>query len=181
MKKIAVVTVFCLITGLLSGCGFHLRGNNNTEHSKEGKVLSSFTLTTTKYKNLKKSLASAAYAQDIQLNENSDIKLTINKLEKNKQRATANKSVSTDQFRLKLSVSYTIIYQGIELQPQSITRQSIFQNDADQTIGKSYEREKIYQELTDELANALLEQLQILNQNPPQCDCDETKIPAAQQ
>jgi outer membrane lipopolysaccharide assembly protein LptE/RlpB len=202
---VASLLIVSIATSLLSGCGFHLRGQANPTPSEaiaadrenqQPQRLEQFILQSGN-KKLKQAITNAASLQNIQVlgntyskvsdksndksSENTGWQLSINKVERDSIRVSSTQSVSTDQFRLKLSVNYTLSYNGNALKPQNITRQSIFQNDSDQALSKSYEKETIYNELNQQIAAALVQQLQSLSLNPPSCDCDETEPSATEQ
>lgn len=173
MKPIAFFTAL-LLAFLLTSCGFHLKGQVPSS-------LDAINVqAATSEQAMENALKQQALIAGVSLKDEALWQVTLTDSQQSSVRTSSTQANNRDQYRLKLEVSYQLYYQGTRLKDQSITRQMRFEDNSDQALSKDMEREKILSDLRQEVAQAILLQVEQLANKPPQCPCDENKANPAQ-
>ena len=174
--RICRLLLLGLFLAQLAACGFHLRGNTVDTPNR----LTALTLKgDNRYDNIAADIQQLAHQYGVATDSNDALwSLTIVDEDLQQQRISATQSVTNDEFLLKLTVHYRLEYQGQPLEPQSLSREMLFQDDQDTSASKDNEQQLIVQELRQQLAEQLWRQIQIIAANPPECN-DEAESPAA--
>ncbi|HEY9032970.1 MAG TPA: LPS assembly lipoprotein LptE [Pseudomonadales bacterium] len=160
-----------LLSLLLAGCGWQLRGHGNPG---SGDQLSSLALAGgNPYGETATALRRLASAKGITVNDTADWSITLADEQLQQWQASSSQSYSQNDYWLGLSVTVIFSHQGKPLLPHTIQRQLVFQDNSDLLNSKRMERQRIVAELHQQLADEILQQLQALAANPPDCDCTD--------
>lgn len=162
--SLAVVLLACL----LSACGFHLRGQPG-ESVSEPFALQGIN----RFDGVAAELQRLAESRGIAISTEAAWSVQLDDEKITQWQASTNPGYNRNEYWLSLSVQLHIQHQAQALRPVSLKREALFQDDSDQLNSKAAERELIIQELRQQLANDVLQQLAYLMNNPPDCHCDE--------
>lgn len=177
MKKIdtCIFNIICyvLIGISLTACGFHLRGH--APENADSKLISLNIRGINRYDDIADSVKQLAKSRDIKLAPNAEWSISLGNEELERWQASTTQSTTTSEYLLRLHVTLHIHHKDINYRPMELSRQAIFQNNADESSSKSNEQEIILAELRYQLAEDILQRLQIISNNPPDCDCDESE------
>ena len=164
------LTSTLIIISVLVSCGFHLKGDRQHLSS----ALNALAIQAQEGTGgMQKVIAQKALLNRITIDQHADWILILTKFSQQSIRVTSTQSVSRDQFRIKLILHYQIRHKNNTFITQNLTRQRLFNDDKDQPLSKQREQSTIIKELMNEMSAILIQQLETLSINPPECDCDE--------
>src|SRR5690554_580489 len=164
--------VYLLITSvLLSACGFHLRGQ-----TPQLDPIESFALTgNNRFGGIANEVELLATNQKITIDAQSPWRLQVGEERLDQWRASTSYDYSSNEYWLSMSVAITISNETTEYRPILLKREALFQDNSDQLNSKAPERTRILQELRQQLAREILQQLTYIIHHPPSCDCNEAQ------
>jgi outer membrane lipopolysaccharide assembly protein LptE/RlpB len=163
---------------MLSGCGFHLKGYKNQDAAT---ALTSLHIRgINRYDDIAANVRQLAESRDITISPDAEWAISVNDEELERWQASTTQSASTREFFLRLQVTLQIHHKDITYQPIELAAESIFQDTADATASKKNEQEIILAELRQKLAEDILQRVQVIANNPPDCECDEPEPATAQ-
>ena len=164
------IFVTVILTLLLSGCGYHLRG-----HHPDGEfVLKQLNIKgASRYDDIAANVRQLATAHNIELTNKAEWSILLGAEEMENWQASTPQSLTTIEYYIRLKVELTIQNKDITYNPIMLMEETIFQDNANVSSSKNNERDLIIGELRRKLAQDVLRRVEHIAANPPDCDCDE--------
>lgn len=156
--KLLILTMIAL---LLSGCGFHLRGQLDLPPQLQEMTVSGHD----DYSELVVALKQQLEAAGITLSEEAPITLFIVKEEDDKQRVSVSKTVYFDEYQLISRATFELRDRAATALtlPETVTSQVVYQDDASNPASKSNEENILRRELQTSLALQILRRVTAIN------------------
>ncbi len=172
------LSCYSLIVLTLSACGFQLKG-----HKPDDTQIHLTTLNIrgiNRYDDIAAYVKQLAESRDIKISPDAEWAISINDEELEQWQASTTQSASTREFFLRLHVTLLLHHNDITYQPIELIEESIFQDNADASGSKSNEQEIILRELRQKLAEDVLQRIEVIANNPPECEDNEPASATAQ-
>lgn len=179
LPKITHTVLMIVLSTIISACGFHLRGNQQTSH------LQSVALPSSTNSPLLSEIRQQAAVLGISIDEQANWSIHLKTINYDKQRISSSQSAVADNFEWTLKADFELSFkQGDKQQfygPLSAQRRSYFEDNQDQISSKENEENLLLEELRQAVALQILRQTSRIANNPPDCDCNhEDKAATAQ-
>jgi len=149
-----------LLTAILSGCGFHLRGAYQLPEVMQTTYIDAAQ----KNSNLIRALKRSLKASDITLSENrtdASAILRVGNEKKTKRIVSVDSQGRAREYTLNYSVSFSLkANDDFEIPEQIITIERDFLFDTEDVLGKSKEESQLYAEMEQDLVRLILLRLQ---------------------
>lgn len=173
MKKpvLHILLLLLMASSLLSACGFHLRGHTPQDNGLTGFAISGKN----RFDGVAAELQRLAISRNISIDPQAQWRISLSDETVQQWRASSTQSYSRNEYWLSVAVILSIRHETLEYHPIALKREALFQDNSDQLNSKSREKELITQELRQQLAQDILQQLSHLAANPPDCDCDDAE------
>ena len=160
-KTLTIILSICLLVS----CGFHLRGDSA---SLQGSLTS--LAIKGKQSEITAEIKQLAERSKITIAPSAKWSIVILDEKSQSRRLSSTQSLSTDEFKITITVQYNIQHNDQIYGPINISRDAIFQDDQDQAASKSNEASIIKSELRQLLAAQILRRTQLISTNPPDCE-----------
>lgn len=171
MQRSALATCMLIVlTFMLSGCGLHLRGQQQPQAADAQQVLS------IEGGNRNGELASEVRRQaqgyGLQVTNDAGWRIRLDNVAQSQWLASSNPGYSRNEYWLSLSLELVIMHKQQTYQPVTLQRQLLFKDDTDALNSKAHEKQMIIGDLQRQLAAEILQLVSRMINNPPDCDCD---------
>lgn len=155
-----------LLTLLVSGCGFHLRGQQPANGLEKIAIDGG-----SPYGELATEVRRQAESRKIEINKTADWHISLVDIEQSTWQASSTPSYSQNEYWLSLSVELHIRCKQREYKPVHLQRQLLFKNNSDELNSKEYEKKKIINDLQTQLAGEILQLVTQMAAGQTDCDC----------
>lgn len=170
-RQRAGIIGFVALTLLLSACGFHLRGQRADDSPP---ALTSLHIKgMNRFDDIAGNIRQLAKARGIDMNPEAEWAISLSDEEMENWQASITQSQTTREYYLRIYVNLVIQHKGTSYNPIPLMEEGIFRDNADASSSKHNERDIIIAELRQRLAEDILNRVESIAQNPPDCDCDE--------
>jgi LPS-assembly lipoprotein len=151
--------VFLLCIGLLSACGFHLRGNSQIAERYNPINVQRDQLSDQQWRQLKSALINASAtlseAQDAQR-----LRVRFTRLKDNKLTASSSANVELVQLAMQLKFSVLDVQGNLLMQPQELTQNRTVELDSDNVLSQQDSINSAVVELEKDLIRSMIYRLQ---------------------
>ncbi|WP_100551311.1 LPS-assembly lipoprotein LptE [Caedibacter taeniospiralis] len=173
-KRFNLQLLFILLfTGILYGCGFHLRGWNEGMPKFMQKIYVSYSGSEFGFINLLNSIITSTGAKLVDSSQNADIIIHIKSATQSRRLVGITGGASSNDYILSYNVGYDILNNKnqVILKDQSNSEQQAYTTNATQQLSNNSQQQLIYNNLQSQVANNIIMQIQSISEtsyNNPQ-------------
>lgn len=175
MKTIITTLLLVALTSPLGACGFHLKGFR--EQTNNIALTQLHVKGNNRYDDIAAEVKQKAKAQGIKVTSKAEWSISMNDEQIESWQASSTQSYTTNDYYLRVIITFQFHHQGITYQPITLFEEAIFQDNTKESSSKNNEREILLQQLRETLAESILRRLKHIANNPPACDINESQSP----